>query len=315
MGLSRSAAKALSHAKRIARRYEGITGIDFGYAFKDGKRTTKEALRFHVARKKPMAELKDTQVLPEMLQKFECDVIEGEYRPHADQQIADRPNLMPGMSVGNLVHRATGTLGLTVLDLRNGVRCILSNWHVLGGSPDCVAGEEIIQPGPASLGTSDPANKIGELVRWTNLAHGYDAAIGQLTMEIGFSNSIGAMNLNLSGPFEPQLGMRVVKEGLSSGLTSAMVDGVEGSYPINYSNFGDTTRWMNAVHLIPDASHPDPEITLDGDSGAVWCESSTGHAVALNFAGESGLGPLSEYALGHALPRVFDLLQIKLPDK
>jgi hypothetical protein len=313
MKISRSASSALSYAKRIAKRYEGITGIDFGYAFKGGKRTTKRTLRFHVAHKKSIEELKGTQVLPETINKFECDVIEGEYRPHADQGSIDRPNLVPGMSVGNLTHRATGSLGLTVIDLRDGFRCVLSNWHVLGGSPDCVAGEEIIQPGPANLGTSDPANKIGELDRWTNLAHGYDAAIARLTVEIGFSNFIESMNL--SGPFEPELGMKVVKEGLSSGSTHAMVDGVEGSYPINYSNFGDTTRWMNAIHLIPDSNHAEPEITLDGDSGAVWCESNTGHAVALNFAGESGLGPLSEYALAHPLSRIFELLQIKLPDK
>ena len=77
MGLSRATAKALSYAKRIGRRYEGITGIDFGYAFKNGKRTNKKTLRFHVAHKKPIEELKGTQVLPETLHEFECDVIEG----------------------------------------------------------------------------------------------------------------------------------------------------------------------------------------------------------------------------------------------
>jgi len=310
MGVPKSAAAALSHAKRIARRYEGITGVDFGYAFKNGRRTAKQAIRFHVGRKKSVKDIGKMQVIPENIHNIQCDVIEAEYRPHQGSD-----NLVPGMSVGNLAHRATGTLGLTVMDLQGGVRCVLSNWHVLGGSPECVVGQEIIQPGPGNLGTSDPAHKIGELMRWTNLVHGYDAAIARLTVETTSSNFIASSQLNVLTTAEPKLGMRVVKQGLASGFTHALIDGVGGSFPINYSNFGDTTRWMNGVHLVPDQAHLDAEITLEGDSGAAWCEASTGYAVALNFAGESGLGPLSDYALAHPLPRVFELLQIKLPDK
>ena len=45
---------------------------------------------------------------------------------------------------------------------------------------------------------------------------------------------------------------------------------------------------MDGIHLVPDPASPDDEITLEGDSGAVWYEQATGRAVALNFAGEDG---------------------------
>jgi hypothetical protein len=303
----------IAHAKRIAHRFEGITGVDFGFIYKDGKRTKKRGIRFHVASKRHSEEVPDSQRLPDELHGLECDVLQAVYKAHADLATGISVQLSPGLSIGNLPRRATGTLGMIVTDSQTNQPCVLSNWHVLAGSTAAGIGDDIVQPGPASLGPADPANKVAELLRWTNLDHGYDAALGRITGGITFSNRNGDANVELVSTVEPTLGMRLVKSGLSSRFTHAVVDGIDGSYPIDYSAFGDTTRWMDGVHLVPDPRSKEDEITLDGDSGAIWFQEESGHAVALNFSGEDGLGPLAEYALAHRLSRVLDLLNARVP--
>ena len=107
--------------------------------------------------------------------------------------------------------------------------------------------------------------------------------------------------------------MKLVKYGVTSGLTHAIVDGVDGGYQVDYSYYGDTKRWMDGIHLVRDGDHSEKEISLAGDSGAVWINEDSGKAVALHFAGEDGLGPTAEYALAHPLGRVLDLLEAELP--
>lgn len=304
----------LSHAKRLARRYSGVTGVDFGYIYKAGKRTQNTGIRFHVAQKRPLDKLDPSERLPDSLQDFECDVMEGIYELHSAGTPAPLTPLVPGASIGNLPRRSTGSLGLIVLDQQTGSRCLLSNWHVLAAAQDSAAGEEIIHPGSANLGISDPANKVATLLRWTSLSQGYDAAVARLTGNSTALNFDSNSGKTIFGMAEPRLGMKLVKTGLSSGFTHAVVDGMDGSYPIDYSAFGDTTRWMDGIHLVPDPGAHDDEITLDGDSGAIWYELASGHAVALNFAGEDGIGPLAEYALAQPIPKILSLLNIRIEE-
>jgi endonuclease G len=106
--------------------------------------------------------------------------------------------------------------------------------------------------------------------------------------------------------------MKLVKAGAFSGFTHAIVDGIEGSYEMNYSGYGDDKRWMDGIRLKRDPSFPEQEISIAGDSGSVWLNPTTGRAVALHFAGEDDMGPSEEYALAHPIRRVLDLLNIQL---
>src|SRR6266849_5805091 len=216
MSAQRRASIALAHAKRVARRLEGSTGVDFGFVYINGIRTLKRGIRFHVAKKRSPDQLAHNERLPDELHGFECDVLEAAYKPHAGGE-AGKPNqLLPGISVGNLPRRATGTLGMIVIDSKTGDPCILSNWHVLAASTGASAGDEVIQPGPANLTPSDPPTKVGELLRWTNLDHGYDAAIARIVVGLSFSNHNQDANVQLVSAVEPTLGMQLVKSGLSS---------------------------------------------------------------------------------------------------
>ena len=308
-------AEALAHAKRLALAIDGITGVDFGTAYKGGRRTRKLAIRFHVAAKFHPAAVTQSQLLPKKILGYPCDVIQAKYSPQADQ--APNPHsefdpIRPGISVGNVQRTTTGTLGAIVRDIRSGGgACMLSNWHVLCASTKCAPGEPISQPGPFDSG-ANAARVVGKLIRWANLSHGYDCAIGSIDNAVHSMPEPLSISINLARVAEPALHMKVVKSGISSGVTHAVVDGLHGSYKMDYTAFGDTVRFMDGIHLVADQDYLDQDISLDGDSGSVWIDASTSSAVALHFAGEEGLGPLADYAVAHPLSRVFEILNITL---
>jgi len=210
-----------------------------------------------------------------------------------------------------MVRGTTGTLGLWVRDKLTGASGIVSNWHVLCGSPQAVPGDAIGQPGPLHQQT-DPARIVATLERWAALDHGTDAALALLRPNMGVSATLYEQSLAVTGVTAPRHGMKVVKYGVSSGLTEGEIDGMSGVYKMNYSDYGDTERWIDGLRIVVDPEFPRDEISLAGDSGAIWVERETGRAVALHFAGEDGLGPLAEYALAQPIGRVLDQLTVRL---
>lgn len=310
--VSERARAALSHAKRFGMSLDGIRGVDYGFVYEGGQRTQKQGFRFHVARKKPLTEIAKHQVVPKKLAGFPCDVLQAEYALHNGLNPRDRIDpIQPGISIGNLERRTTGTLGAIVRDRVSNQPCILSNWHILVASTTPQTGSAIGQPGPEHFGMETPPT-VAQLTRWSDLAHGIDAAIAKIDEGVNCLPRFFGLNLLPAGVKEPALGMRVYKYGAVSELTYAIVDGVGGAFVMDYTRFGDKVRWMDGYRLVVDPNHQEDEISLDGDSGAVWISEEDQKAVALHFGGEDGLGPLAEYALAHSLPRALHLLNVEL---
>lgn len=299
---------ALAGAKRLALRFSGVTGVDYGYKYQAGVRTMQLCVRFHVARKLPPDALRSHEVLPVELGSVACDVIQARYAPHGSPR-ARFDALRPGISIGNVARGSTGTLGAIVREAGSGRLCLLSNWHVLCGTTGAQPGESISQPGSLHLG-SGPERQVAALERWLDLRHGYDAAIAVLSAGIANDSSVFDLGIRIGGMEEPTLGLALVKAGATSGVTHAMVDGVEGTFEIDYSGFGDQKRWMDGCRLTPDARNPEDEISVAGDSGALWINPETRCAVALHYAGEDGVGPTAEYAIAHPISRIFGLLDL-----
>jgi hypothetical protein len=307
----RNVALALAAAKRLAGSIDGLQGIDFGWIYKGGVRTNRRGIRFHVKRKRSLDNVDPQQILPEKIFNIPTDVVEASYAPHAPGPTSLFDPIRPGISAGNTLRQTTGTLGLFVSDKQTGDLCMLSNWHVFCGAPDVAAGEEISQPGPAHLGSLSPRN-VATLLKWLPLANGIDAAIAKLISGTAVDLKTLGTNLQPVKAANPKVGMQLIKAGVTSGVTRAIVDGVGGSYQIDYSGFGEELRWMDGFRLIADPALPEDEISLEGDSGAVWFEPNKRWAVGLHFGGEDGLGPLAEYALAHPLPLVLDRLNVTL---
>jgi endonuclease G len=306
--------RALLRAKRFARGLPGVRGVDYGVVQVDGEPTDRLGIRFHVPLKIPTRALRAAEVLPPSVLTIPCDVIVAAYGLHAneDPRATIRP-VRPGSSVGSVPHRKAGTIGCFVRTRTEGQIAILSNWHVLFGGTDAALGDDVSQPS-VRFATDPTAGSVARLSRDAGLDTGYDAAIAVLEPGLASDPRI----LGIDRPPGEVLGveprMRLQKFGVTSGLTHGVVDGVLGSYEMDYTGYGDQRRWMDAFRIVPDPeSEPaETEISLGGDSGAVWVERGSSRAVGLHFAGEDGLGPTGEYALAHPLGRTLDLLRADL---
>jgi len=73
---------ALTSAKRMARGLDEIRAVDFGYVYKNGKLTDQTGIRFHMNRKRRLADLPIDQRLPNTIDGVEVDVLEVGYTPH-----------------------------------------------------------------------------------------------------------------------------------------------------------------------------------------------------------------------------------------
>ena len=298
----------LLKAKRLWRRHPNLVGVDYGYAYKKGELLKRLTIRFHVRQKRSLADLPPEDVLPPSIDGLRCDVLEATYSLHATPHDVCAP-LQPGVSVGNLETGETGSIGLFTTVAGQPGTYILGNWHVLAGGSNARKGDRICQPGPADVG-NQPARVVAQLSKWTELATGIDAAIAFVDPSFDTSDRVFDSKVDITGWEDPATDMKIVKTGAYSGFTHGIIDGIEGAFEMDYSNFGDQKRWMNGIRVRRDPHYPETEISIAGDSGAVWVNAETGRAVALHFGGEDGLGPSAEYALAHPIRRVLELLNI-----
>ena len=297
---------ALTAAKRLAYSLDNVRAIDFGNAYEDGKLTQRSAIRFHMKRKLSLSKLPRDQRLPDTMEGFEVDVIVAGYAAHeGENPRAPQAVLRPGVSVGNRTVRTTGTLGAFVRDLSSGHGSLLSNWHELCGGPEAKVNDEIAQPGPMDM----PSGRtVGLLVRWLRLGEHYDAALAQLSDGVETTGELFGSTVWPVGIAAPTLGMRVMKSGAVSGVTFGSIDGVGGSYSIDYTEFGEGPQWMEGFRVVPNSQAIPHILSAPGDSGCLWVDAETHAIVGLHFAGEEDGSPLNEYALAHPIAEVFSRL-------
>jgi hypothetical protein len=204
----------------------------------------------------------------------------------------------------------TGTLGALVKDAA-GAAWMLSNWHVLVGGPEAAPGDVISQPGPMHLG-ANPARPVAVLDRSLQPSEQFDAALARIDAGVAFDQAIFNLGLKPRSVSAPALGARLTKSGAVSGVTEAVIDGVNGSYQLDYSNFGLGPLWMRGFRLVRDPASASPSISEAGDSGALWVDTASSAAVGLHFAGEADDTPLNDYALAHPLGDVLARLNVQL---
>jgi hypothetical protein len=294
---------------------QGVTAVDLGFKWSQGEMTGRLSLRVHVVKKKDPADLDESELFPNEVDGLPVDVIEATYAPQAlvdmkpEVAIEGRGNrwddIPLGVSVG-CKYSTAGTLGAKVIDKESGDEMILSNWHVLVGRPNVEPGIAIWQPGWVDGGTREE-NTIAELARW--VLGPFDAAVARLngSRPVQTKTVEGRAIEELTAP---HLGMFVWKSGRSSGYTEGFVDGIKMMVPLNYGMAG--VRMLEKVFRIIPRPGPVPgEISIGGDSGAVWVDEESGKAVGLHFAGEVGNTP--EHALAHDISFVLENLKVRLP--
>ncbi len=293
----------------------GVVALDLGFKWSRGEMTSELSIRVHVVEKKPPSQLTEEELFPKEISSIKVDIIEASYVPQAlsDSKVESavdgrdkRYEVIPvGVSVGSRYSTA-GTLGAKVIDLKTGDEMILSNWHVLAGRAGARKGLPIWQPGWIDGGTRED-NTIAELTRW--VLGPYDAAVATLngSRQVTTKTLEGKDIVDVT---EPRLGMSVWKSGRSSGYTQGFIDGIKMRVSIPYGDQG-IKRIDHVFHIVPRPGAGRAEISMGGDSGAVWVDEESGKAVGLHFAGERA--NLPEHALANEIVQVIKALNVRFP--
>lgn len=260
----------------------GVYKVDVGYKMKDGVLTDQLALRVHVYEKKEKRELAGDCVKPTW-EGFPVDVIKS----GTDEEPKDYARVVGGASTGNRDLQVPGTLGAVVFDAatRNGKRTgprtwremALTNQHVyvdlLG---DEAGGRAVTQPAIQQVGRRISKRAIiGRVARWDDA---YDCAVALLETHKPKSTSIVGIPGGIKGVVDPAIGMRVIKSGVGSGLTRGMIEA------INEREF--------TIAPVPGKWE---DLSVRGDSGAIWLEEESHAAVGLHCRGEAS-GDQRSYA-------------------
>ncbi|GAA3592132.1 hypothetical protein Q4Q39_05440 [Flavivirga amylovorans] len=210
--------------------------------------------------------------------------------------------IKPGISVGTF---ASGTLGLICFDKLNGKKpCLLTAEHVIEGR----VGTIVSQPGAGLDRGRFFADGIANKLR--SDTHG-DAAIATLKRNRKYTLDQFETSNVINGTQQVKVGDVLTKSGRTTGLTTALVDGV-GVY---FKKTSYMRRAIKGFRLVPidDQNTDDIQISDNGDSGAIWFDSKTNKGVGLLFAGENGsVKANQEFCLAQHLPDIIERLNISI---
>ncbi len=274
----------------------GVTGVDVGYKYTNGKRTDEIAIRVSVAKKTD--KIPADQKLPPEIDGVKTDVIERTFELHqfSNRKKLDEHELMAdtgtydplkgGISIGpcraidGFVY--TGTLGAIVKDKQTGKHMALSNFHVMCVDDGWAAGDKMTQPSRVDTG-SCPGGVIGELQRAV-LSSSVDGAVCSLTSSRKTACEIHELG-KVAGTNSATIGMKVRKGGRTTGLTHGIVEGIALSVKVDYGDGIGEKILTNQIDIAPDTSK-NPAFGQKGDSGSVVVDENR-KVVGLYFAGAS----------------------------
>lgn len=208
------------------------------------------------------------------------------------QVYRNRHRPVPGGVSVSPSNEGTGTYGLTVT--KGGQLFFLSCNHVLETNNTNQL-TEIIQPGGAD-GGSLPNDKIGELSQIVLLrprpqVNFIDAAISLPTSDAVLDPRYLTYGSKPDRPFftrritipghlsSYRVGLQVFKTGRTTGFKSGVVESVDTDLDLTYPGIG--TFSFERQTIITSSYLP---VSLEGDSGSVWCSLPDGYATAVNYA-------------------------------
>jgi hypothetical protein len=208
-----------------------------------------------------------------------------------------RRPIVGGISISPINESFVGTLGCFLRRVTAGSEQIfaLSNNHVMADVNRLPIGTPIVQPGPEVVPTN-PGDIFAALSSFTPIqfpagrlapiVNRFDAAIAVVSdlnlIRLGQMFGINNYNPQLASPLP---GMRVIKSGRTTGVTTGVITGTGvNGVQVNYGTRTNPriATFNDTIEIVGDN---DP-FSAPGDSGSVILERSTGRPVALLFAGD-----------------------------
>lgn len=289
-------------------RSSNVQAVGVGRKRTMGQETGELALRVYVATKRARRELEAS--VPSSLAvpgigQVPTDVLEiGRLRLQSFRGRA-RP-ASPGVGIGH-GNVTAGTLGCVVRRRGAADTFILSNSHILADSGRASIGDPVFQPAPADAAPTSQ-NQLGRLAAFVPFEFsndGYPNHVDAAIARVAANKARPEVRLIDVRPValvtEITRGMRVLKVGRTTDLTSATVEDVDLKVAARYMTSSGRRRRAGFSKQV--ACTP---FTADGDSGsAVLTED--GSLVGLHFMGSVGL------SVFHPMALVFRALDLELP--
>ena len=289
-GISESVQRAFRKAVRKYGQREDVTGVDIGWKLRDDEfQKDNLCIRIHVREKhKPSLLSERGAILPDV-DGVPTDVIEAVWAPNQGgtyninpERIMRQDTVQPGLSVG-VRNGESGTLGMVATDTVSGRPCWVLSDHVLY-PPD--GDELLLQPGPSD-GYPDRRFMIGRAGR-RHRALGVALALIDSVRPV--DERLFGLTEAISGIRPPVIGELLEKGGRTTDVTRARVHGV-GVYDQTIAGFTLVTEHGDAEH----------EISMGGDSGAIWYDEDMNGIGMQNWGEPDGI-PDCEWALASHLP-------------
>jgi hypothetical protein len=307
--------KELKRAEKDLLSRKNVVSVGVGYKTSNGKKTKKLSLICSVEQKKPKEALANDDIIPREINGVATDVVQSGVIKAFSNTEKRRPAL-GGDSIGHFAITA-GTLGCLVK--KNGETLILSNNHVLANSNEAVVNDAILQPGSYDRGTmEDKIATLKEWVSINFVENGLpdtecpiakssafivnlfafltgsksrvqaysletatnlmDAALAKPINDADVKNEINGIGV-ISGTKEVTLGMKVHKQGRTTGYTTGVVDQIDVTTQVSYGT-NKTGVFSDQIIITTDESVP---FSQPGDSGSAVLSGTD--LVGLLFAG------------------------------
>lgn len=252
-------------AYRLAVRQYGarrwVTGIAVGRKFTKGRlaRSPRWAVVIHVRTKRPKSKVGARSLIPPTIGGVPTDVVQGRYR----RQAKTSPGAAGALQSGDAIATANGkggTLG-GVLEDGTGAAHVLTAAHVLrsGGGKK---GTTVVHPPSSAAAPGTPIAVVSAI----HLSH--DVGLAALLPGTTAGNTTPP-GVDVKPPVMPTVDLDVAMFGAASGtvrrgrITQVGQTSVNGTFPVVF---------------IRVAGAP----PVGGDSGAVWYDTETSHAVGLH---------------------------------
>jgi hypothetical protein len=311
----------------------GVISVGRGFKYINGKRTNKICTVVGVKKKLPQSHLKDKDIIPVLDENGIVTDVQEVGKIKALENTARMRPCPPSYSIGHITVTA-GTLGCYVKD-SNGDVVLLSNNHVIAASNGATIGDIIVQPGVYDGGSS-PNDNFATLQNFIpiemtveeadcKIAGWFTKIVNFGTRVIGSRHRITSYKTNQSAsnlvdaaiakPIDPEyvdlevprigtpdgtvaldLGMTVHKNGRTTGYTKGLVDQVDVTVEVEYSDT-ETATFVDQVVISG-------EFSDGGDSGSAIFEGTK--LGGLLFAGGDGV------TVANRIENVFSLLNISL---
>ncbi|MCU0468613.1 MAG: SH3 domain-containing protein [Arcicella sp.] len=296
----------------------GVTGVDIGYKYKNGKRTRQIVIRVYVAKKQVY--LTKTEKIPKTIQGIKTDVIEA----HASFHVDDKPYtpITGGISFGQsekfrLVEpdgtvamiSEQGTLGAIVRDNLTEKPMFLTNHHVTKVMTSMTedrsgkVGDIFDQPNlVGNDGKPFPNASVGKLARFA-INPLVDAAVIEYQSTRPFTEEVKDIG-KIAGTAKATLGMKVRKRGRTTELTYGIVDGIDAVTAIQ----GSDITFQHQMVIVPDTTK-NAVFSNAGDSGSVIVNEQN-KVVGLLFAGIPTFGGSPQMTWANHIDNVLAQLSV-----